>query len=197
VANDTEERIRALHEAGDDQGALALAVETYGAEVYGFLLSRLHDEEFASDAIGQAWEDLCRSIRAFAWRCSMRTWMYKLARSAAARLRRAPHNRRDANVPLSQISEEAERLRSRTREYLRSEVKDAFTALREELAPEDQALLILRVDRGLEWTEVAYVLSDDELSQEELGRASARLRQRFKTVKEQLRVRALELGLIE
>jgi RNA polymerase sigma-70 factor, ECF subfamily len=194
---DTEERIAQLHGDGDVEGALKLAVEAYGPEVYGFLVSRLRDEDMASDAFAQACEDLCAGVGAFKWRCSMRTWLYKLARSAAAREGRGPHRRAGRNIPLSQVSEVAEQARSRTREYLRTEVKDGFAALREELPAEDQSLLILRVDRGLDWLEVAEVLGDGEIEEEELKRAAARLRQRFKTVKARLRQRAVEVGLIE
>jgi RNA polymerase sigma-70 factor, ECF subfamily len=194
---ETEERISELHAAGSVESALSLAVEAYGPEVYGFLVSRMRDEDAARDAFAQACEDLCASMPSFGWRCSVRTWMYKLARSAASRQGRGPHKRRGANVPISQVSELAEQARSRTRDYLRTEVKDGFAALRAELPPEDQSLLILRVDRGLDWVEVAEVLSDGELEDDERQRSAARLRQRFKTVKERLRARAVEVGLIE
>lgn len=192
---DAEQRIKQLHDAGGVEPALKLAVEVYGAEVYGFLVSRLREEEAASEVFSQACEDLCASIGSFEWRCSMRTWFYKLARSAEARHARGLSKGR-RNVPLSQVSEMAEQVSSRTRDYLRTEVKDRFAALREELSPEDQTLLILRVDRGLEWSEVAEVLADGELIEEEMSRSTARLRQRFKTLKEHLRARAIEVGLI-
>lgn len=190
---DPEGRIRELHGAGSFEDVLTLAFEAYGAEVYGFLVSRLRDADTAHDAFGQTCEDLCRSITTFEWRCSLRTWIYKLARSAASRQLRG----QKVDVPLSEISDLAEQARSRTREYLRTEVKDRFAALREELSAEDQTLLILRVDRGLDWLEIAEVLSDGDLSADERGRASARLRQRFKTVKDRLRSRAVEVGLLE
>jgi RNA polymerase sigma-70 factor (ECF subfamily) len=193
---DTEARIRELHGGGSTDEAVTLAVETYGPEVFGFLMSRLRDDEAASEAFAQACTDLVASIPSFAWRCSMRTWIYKLARSAATKQTRGLRRKR-GDVPLSEVSEVAEKLSSRTREWLRTEVKDAFADLRAELAPEDQTLLILRVDRGLEWNEIAEVSSDEELADEERARASARLRQRFKSVKEELRKRAIEVGLID
>lgn len=187
-----EASIRELHASGHTHDAVTLAIETYGDEVYGFLASRLRDDDLAADAFAQACEDLYTSIVAFEWRCSMRTWIYKLAHSAAAREIRSAHRR----VPLSQVSDVADRVASRTREYLRTQVKDGFTALRDELAPEDQTLLILRVDRDLDWNEVAEVLSGRELGADDQKRAAARLRQRFKTIKDQLRQRAIAVGLI-
>lgn len=115
----------------------------------------------------------------------MRTWMYKLARSAAAKQVRGGGRK---GVPLSQVSEIAERLSSRTRDWMRTEVKDAFAELRAELAPED---------RALEWNEIAEVSTDAELDEDERTRAAARLRQRFKTIKEELRRRAIAVGLVD
>jgi RNA polymerase sigma-70 factor, ECF subfamily len=192
---ETEARIRELHDGGATDEAVTLVVETYGSEVFGFLVSRFRDDDTATEAFAQTCEDLVASMRSFGWRCSMRTWMYKLARSAATKQTRGLRKKR-GEVPLSQASEVAEKLSSRTRDWLRTEVKDAFSDLRAELAPEDQTLLILRVDRALEWNEIADVSSDEDLDDHARTREAARLRQRFKSVKEELRRRAIETGLI-
>ena len=196
MASDSEERIQELCRQGQTHEGLALAVEAYGAEVYGFIVSRLRDESAAGDVFAQTCEDLCTSIGDFGWRCSLRTWTYRLARSAISRYLRNPANVSGRRLPLSQVSEIADRIRTQTREYLRTEVKDQFAELCRELEPDDQMLLTLRVDRELEWAEVAQVLSDEELTGEDLAQASARLRQRFKTVKDHLRDRAVAIGLI-
>ena len=196
VSADTEAKVQELCRAGQATAGVSLAVEAYGPEVYGFVVSRLRDESVAGDVFAQTCEDLCASIGGFEWRCSLRTWMYRLARSATSRYLRSPHNVAHRRTPLSQVSEIADRVRTRTRDYLRTEVKDQFAALCQELDPDDQMLLTLRIDRELEWNEVAQVLSDGELADDELAQASARLRQRFKTVKERLKERALEIGLL-
>jgi len=196
LSADTEARVQELCNAGQPSAGLSLAVETYGPEVYGFVVARLRDESAAGDVFAQTCEDLCASIGGFGWRCSLRTWMYRLARSATSRYLRNPNNVANRRTPLSQVSEMADRVRTRTRDYLRTEVKDQFAELCQELDPDDQMLLTLRIDRELEWTEVAQVLNDGELTDDELTQASARLRQRFKTVKERLKERALEIGLI-
>ncbi len=196
MSEHVEQSVREAYEAGDLASALGKTVEAYGPEVLGFLVSRLRNTDAADDAFAHTCEALCTSIGSFAWQCSMRTWMYKLARSAASRHLRSPSNRANCNIPLSQVSEIADRLRSQTHEFLRSEVKDRFAELRQELEADDQALLILRVDRGLEWGEIAEVLSDAQLDDDEQKRVAARLRQRFQTVKKRLRQRAIEHGLI-
>lgn len=57
-------------------------------------------------------------------------------------------------MPLSaapDLADAAEAVRTRTAEYLRTEVKDRIAKLRDSLDPEDRTLLILRVDRKLGW----------------------------------------------
>jgi RNA polymerase sigma-70 factor (ECF subfamily) len=184
-----EREVRQRCQAGDLNGATALALKAYGPELYGFLCALERDEALAGDAFSQLGEDVWRGLASFKWDCSLRTWMYTLARNASHRLHR---NRAPAQVPLSQAPELAalaEEVRTRTRTFMRSEVKDRFAEIRATLAPEDQALLVLRVDRQLEWVDLARVLSGKE-GDEELKRESARLRKRFQLLKEKL----IELG---
>jgi RNA polymerase sigma-70 factor, ECF subfamily len=89
-------------------------------------------------------------------------------------------------------------VRSRTLMHLRTEVKDEFQKLREELDPDEQTLLVLRIDRGLGWTEIAEIMADPgELEDPKAReRSSARLRQRFQKLKQRLRDLAEARGLL-
>lgn len=197
MAEGTEAEVRALWDQGDFDGAATATIRGYGDEVFSFLIARMRAEDVASDVFAQACEDLWTSMSSFEWRCSMRSWIYRLARSASARHGRSPANRRDRRVALSQVSELADKVRSRTLMHLRSEVKDEFRKLREELDAEEQTLLILRVDRDLSWNEIATIMSEGEVDDDsELTRVSARLRQRFQKLKQRLRVLAQERGLL-
>jgi RNA polymerase sigma-70 factor (ECF subfamily) len=120
-----------------------------------------------------------------------------LARHAASRYRRAPHRRAERRAQLSEADGIAERVRTRTLQHLRTEVKDQFALIRDALEPEDRALLVLRVDRKLAWNDIARVLCEESLATgEDLARASARLRKRFELVKHEIRERAQRAGLI-
>jgi RNA polymerase sigma-70 factor, ECF subfamily len=66
-------------------------------------------------------------------------------------------------------------------------VKDRLRALRDELKPEDRELLVLRLDRELEWPEIALILGTD----------AATLRKRFERLKEKLRTMAQRAGLLQ
>jgi RNA polymerase sigma-70 factor (ECF subfamily) len=191
-----EERIASLLVAGDLRAAATASVEGYGSEVLGFLVTFLRDEDDACDAFAQACEDLWRGLDHFERRSSLRTWFYALARHAAARLRRAPERRPERRAPLSELTEVADRLRSRTLPHLRTDVKDRFAAIRNALEKDDRALLVLRVDRGMSWDQIARIYAEDDLSEAALARIGARLRKRFQLVKDEIRTRAREAGLL-
>jgi RNA polymerase sigma-70 factor (ECF subfamily) len=197
MAEDVEAQARACWDRGDHDGVVTAAVQTYGEEVFSFLIVRLRNEDDAADVFAQASETLLRTMPEFEWRCSLRTWFYRLARSAAARHERQPLHRKDRRVALSQVSEAVAQVRSRTMAHLRSDVKDGVRALRERLDAEEQQLLVLRVDRALDWNEIAEIMADDDLDDDAKRRASARLRQRFQTLKERLRALAIEEGLLD
>jgi RNA polymerase sigma-70 factor, ECF subfamily len=100
----------------------------------------------------------------------------------------------------SRIEEIAAAVRSETATHLRTETKSRIARLRESLSEQDRMLLTLRVDRQLEWNELARVLHDGgeaELEGEALRRASARLRKRFQDVKEKLAELARREGLLD
>ena len=90
----------------------------------------------------------------------------------------------------SQLDDVCARVRTRTEPRLRTEVKDGFRALRDVLEPDDRELLVLRVDRGLAWEDVARVMLA------ELRTECARLRKRYQLLKDDLRRRAREAGLV-
>jgi RNA polymerase sigma-70 factor, ECF subfamily len=193
--SERERRIRELVEAGDHNGAAALAVGELGDEVYGYVLSRSRDEDEAGDVFAQACTDLLTSLPTFQFRCSMRTWFYRLARTAGARYRAAAGNRTDRRVALSQISEAVDQVRTRTHLHMRSEIKDGFRKLREQLAPDEQQLLTLRIDRDLAWNDIAEIIDDID-DPGEISRAAARLRQEFQKLKDRMRDMAVAEGLI-
>jgi RNA polymerase sigma-70 factor (ECF subfamily) len=156
------------------------------------------DSQPASEVFSQTIEDFWRGLAAFDHRCTVRTWLYTLARHAAARYRRSPWNRERTGD--TQLEELVAATRSRTSPWQRTDVKDKWRELRDTLDPDDRALLVMRVDRGLEWLDVARVMLDGGTSapaDTELARETVRLRKRFQLLKQQLRSRAKAAGLLE
>jgi RNA polymerase sigma-70 factor (ECF subfamily) len=188
-----EAHLGALHGAGRTNEAAAALVRGYGPEVLGYLVRILKSHEAANDAFQWICADVVRGLPGFRGEASFRTWLYTIARRRALALKtQAPA----AEVPLSaapEVLRAAQEARSATAPYLRTEVKDAVRQLREQLTEEEQSLLVLRVDRGLDWHELARIWADD--GDADLAREAARLRKRFQRTKAKLRRLADEAGL--
>jgi len=196
-----ERAIRAAAEAGQWREAATATLTAYGEEILGYLVALTRDQVRADEAFSIFLENLWRGLPRFGWRSSMRTWAYVLARHAAHRQGRSPYHKRAQ--PLDpEIEALAAPLRTQTASYLQTEQRDRLAAIRAELAPDDQTLLILRVGRGLAWRDIAQVLagggdgdgedSPDEaapLPAPEVTRRAAALRKRFERLKSDLKAR--------
>jgi RNA polymerase sigma-70 factor, ECF subfamily len=196
MAEMTEDAIRSAHARGDLREAVRLGLELYEVEVYSFLCARLRSEADAHEVFAQLTEDIWRGIASFAWRASFRTWLYTLARHATIKFEKARSKHASRHERLSQVSEVQAVDRSRTRPYQRTDVKDRFAALRETLDPEEQSLLVLRIDRGLSWDDVARIMHDgDDDDDAAIERHATNLRQRFRQLKRRLEEWARTEGL--
>ncbi len=186
-----EARIREA--AGDARWneAATAAISGYGVELLGYLVAMLRNEADASEAFAILAEDLWRGLPKFRWECTFRTWAYGLARHAMGRIHRDPHRRRATPIEDAPFSALVEQVRSRTATFLRTETKDKIAELRAQLQPDDQSLLILRLNRGLPWRDIARVLAVDgaELTPAALDKHAAALRKRFERLKAELKER--------
>jgi RNA polymerase sigma-70 factor (ECF subfamily) len=180
-----EARIAERLDASDTSGAATAALRGYGPQIYGYLRAVLREPDLADEAFSVFSEDLWKGISAFRRAATFCTWAYKLAWHAAARTAREPARKRHRPLATTEAAKIAVEVRTATAPHLRTEVKDAVRDLREQLTPEEQTLLVLRVDRDLSWREVADVLDTDE----------AALRKRFERVKERLKKLARERGI--
>ncbi len=195
-----EREVHSLCEQGDLDEAATRALRGYGPEIYSLLLALHRDEDQAAEAFSAFSEHLWKGLGGFSWQCTLRTWAYTVARHASYRqLRGLRHQRQHVAASRSSVAAKlVQEVRTATRSYLQTEVKDRFAAIRASLPPEDQMILVLRVDRGLEWTELARVLHGSEsaeLDEAAVARESARLRKRFQLLKQRLLARAKELGI--
>lgn len=199
VATYDEQEIRQACERGDFATATTMVIEGLGPKILGVLADQLRSASDAAEAFSLFAENLWRGLPDFQWRCTLRAWAYRIARHAGLRWATAGARRPERNLSLERagVFEIAERVRSSTLDHLRSEVKSAVRRLREELAEDDQMLLILRIDREMEWREVAAALADEDLANDALERETARLRQRFQFLTGKLRELARERGLID
>jgi DNA-directed RNA polymerase specialized sigma24 family protein len=193
-----EAQVQAALAAHDVRLAATRALEWFGPDVLRFLSARLGDRARAEVAYLQFGEDLWVGLPAFRWDMSLRAWMFVLARAVAIRVtRKRP---RDCVLPggFAGYPQLRAHVRTTTARYLRTEVKDRMRAIRQQLDEYDQTLLILRIDRKLDWGELAVVMNEvsSEAGPHDLEGASARLQKCFQTAKKRLRTLAEAEGLL-
>jgi len=198
-----ESEVRAHCDARAWDAACTAILRGYGPEVFGFLVAVHHNEAAANDAFSDLAEAIWRSLPNFAWQSSVRTWTYAIARNVS-RTRKRDAARLDRRAPRagdSALEGVAAKVRTETLAILRTETKTRLQALRDALPEGDRMLLVLRIDRGLSWNDLARVLhegeEDAELDDEALTREAARLRKRFQLVKDKLREMAKKEGLLD
>jgi RNA polymerase sigma-70 factor (ECF subfamily) len=191
-----ESEVRALCERGDYAAGATAALRGYGPEIYGFLVAVRRDETSADEAFSDFAEGLWRALPSFAWSSTLRTWAYAIARNVTRAARRAAARQDRRHAGPSALDHVAHVVRTETRTLLKTQKRSRLEALRDALPPDDRALLVLRVDRGLAWNELAAVLAEGELDAADVAREAARLRKRFQLVKERLRELARREGLV-
>lgn len=192
-----ETELRAHAEAGRWPEAATLLVRGHGPELFRFLFVALgEDEGEAADVFSDLTYAIWRGLPSFAWESSARTWAYAIARKLVLVRRRNAARSRKRTAEGADLEAIAENVRSQTASFLRTETKSRIEALRAALPEEDKLLLLLRVDRKLEWADIARIFAEgtDEAS---LVKESARLRKRYQVVKDRLRELARREGLIE
>jgi RNA polymerase sigma-70 factor (ECF subfamily) len=189
---DLEGRISELLGAGDLHGAATEALRGLGPAIIRYLRSLLRDEADAGEAFSQFAENLWRGLPAFRGEASFRTWAYRLAWNAALDVRDGPWRRRGRRFRTGEASALANDIRTKSAVVVERQ-RQALEQLRSALSVEDQSLLVLRVDHGLSWTEIAQVKTAEGARPVE----AAALMKRFERLKEKLARLAREQGLLE
>jgi len=185
AGKELDAKVRALLSAGERDRAATMLLDALGPGVLGYLLAILPDED-GFDAFSLFEEDVWRGLEGFRWESSLRGWAYRLAGHAASRTARSAYRRRRRPLPSSFASRVAA---SGSAASGLGGRRDLLARIRETLPAEDRALLVLRVDRELEWDEVA-----EALAREGTPVAVPALRKRFERLVRRLRerVEALE-----
>lgn len=183
-----ESDIREAWDAGHLDRAATLILERYGQELLGFLHAMARPPLDPDELFSETCERLWKKLPEFRWQSSIRTWAYVIARNllrSGFRAKLGPKGRIDP-LPSSEFSDLIAKARSSTPPHIRTRAKDRLHEIRQKLDPDDQTLLILRVDRGMAWKDIAEVIVDENDDRSASQRAAA-LRKRFARLKERLR----------
>ncbi|MFT3916900.1 MAG: sigma-70 family RNA polymerase sigma factor [Anaeromyxobacteraceae bacterium] len=176
--------------SGDEAGAAELALRDHGPAVLRYLLGLLRDPDDADDAFSMFAEQVWRRIGTFRGPGGFEVWLFRIAFREAMRLRDEAWRRRKRALPSTDAHRIAAEVR-RTASVSRERRLDALEQLRAALSLEDQHLLVLRVDHGLSFGEIAGTLGEGEAPLEE-----ATVRKRYERAKARLARAARAAGLL-
>jgi RNA polymerase sigma-70 factor (ECF subfamily) len=191
----SEERITQALAAGNLDAVAVATLRAYGSEILGFLLAELRSDQLAEEVFSTFAEDLWRSLPGLTLRTTMRAYAYALARNARHRFLDRDLRKQRRAIPLSQANELSnivQAARTLTPTHQHTAAQQRLADLRDRLSVDERALLTLRLDRKLEWREIAEVMEPEE----DPARAAARLRKRFQLTKEKLMRWARDEGFL-
>ncbi len=185
-----EERIAASLDAGRLAEAATEGLRAYGAEIGGYLAAILRNGTAAADVFSDVCENIWKGIGQFKHESSFRTWAYAIAWNAAKMYRRDAFRRRVRRLQTDEYSQLADRLARSTLLHADPLAADRLARLRATLTPFEQSLLILRIDKGLPWREIAQILEEPPTPVD-----PATLRKQYERLKQRLLDQAAREGL--
>lgn len=187
VAAKDESEGLALWRANAFDDAASWVLHAYGPEIAGYLLAFEKDADTAEDIFAECCTAIWQGLPRFRGECTLRTYVYAVARRQWASAQRARQRRREDRLD-DRRAQVADHLRTTTAEYLKTENKERLAQLRDALADDERALLTLRLDRKLDWLAIARVIDHTTAPTEDtLMRSAATLRKRFERLKERFR----------
>jgi len=186
-----ESRVQSLLQDGDPGGAAGAVIDALGPAILRYLRSMLREEDDAGDAFSQWAENVWHGLPSFRFGASLKTWSYRLAWNSAQNLRNEAWRRHGQRLATGQASVLAASLRTRSALVVEQQ-RQALEELRAALDEEERCLLVLRLDQGLTWEEVAAVLAEAGAPV-----AAATLMKRFERIKTKLGRLARDRGLLD
>jgi DNA-directed RNA polymerase specialized sigma24 family protein len=180
---DVDAQVRDLLDRGQASTAASVLLDKLGADVFGFLVGVLGDTRRARAAYAGLVARVTAELPAFRGKCSSRVWLYSLAR-------RELDDRRTR-------AKRAEPTRSGdTGVWRQAGMLAVIGAVRRALSEEERELLILRVDRLLDWQSLAITQLGEAAARAAIAREANTLRRRLDTLLERIEsLTALHLRL--
>jgi RNA polymerase sigma-70 factor, ECF subfamily len=186
-----DERVRDLLSAGQVSAAAGEVMRELGPSVSRYLRSIVREEADADEAFSSFAEALLRGLARFRGESAVKTWVFRLALHEAFDVRATPWRRRARRLATAEASALVDEIRGSTAPRLERQ-RLAVDRLRQQLGPEEQALLVMRVDQELSWAEIADILAG---SGEDVSLAA--LSKRYERIRKRLEELARRGGLLE
>jgi RNA polymerase sigma factor (sigma-70 family) len=142
------------------------------------LRSLMRDDDLTNEAFSRLCEKVWRTLPDFRGESSFATWRTDWPGTRRGEVKRGLARRRERRFESGELSQVEAQVRETTAAYLRTETKDRWAKLREDLDAEERSLLLLRIERRLPWKDIAAVMAD-----EPTGATEAALRKRFERMR--------------
>lgn len=153
---DEDGLIRAA-QAGD-RPAFASLVEAYWGRLYRWLYHLARDRHLAEDLAQEAFLKAYSHLHRFRPGTNFRAWLFRIAHNAFANLHRSPGRNRRTALP----DDLPGRDRGPLEQALSREALDGLAGAVERLPTDFRAALLLRVEEGLSFRQIAGVLDTTE-----------------------------------
>jgi RNA polymerase sigma-70 factor (ECF subfamily) len=185
-----ENEVGACLREGDIEGAAARVIQGCGPCIRGYLRVCLGEDRLVRDAFSAFSEAVWQRIRRYRGEPRLMIWAHRLAYVAAKERRETSRLRKPAGT---RKSRPASRNFSRTRAATLEPIGAAEDAelMRRELTLEEQTLLTLRIDRQLDWEDIAWVLG-----QRGGAEGGTQMARRYERLVARLHAAAIARGLI-
>jgi DNA-directed RNA polymerase specialized sigma24 family protein len=184
-----EAAVRARVLEGDTLSAAALAMAVLGPEIFGFLIGVLGDTDDAKTVYADVAQRVATEIDGFESRVPFRIWLYALARREL-RDRRARRRAADRITEPDSETTDISHARPNPRRAR------ALSKLRRRMTQEERELLILRVDRRLDWRALAQTALGEGASGGELAQEAKRTKALLATIFARIESEAVQERLL-
>lgn len=189
-----EALVREQLEAGQLGDAIETTLQTYGEEILGYIAVQSNKLGQTEDVFQQFSIAVWQSLERFEWKSTLRTWLYAIARRTIARAFRDNPGRRERRLMTDEQRALNDNLtRTITARWQRTASKHWLREILAEFDPDDQQMLVLRLQQKMSWREIAQVLADEDLEPADITRRAAALRKRYERTKTRLMERREEL----
>jgi RNA polymerase sigma-70 factor (ECF subfamily) len=142
--------------AGGDQEAFERLVKRYQNPLYNFIYRHLGDRALAEDITQETFLQIYRSASRFEPRARVSTWIFKIAFNLSLNESERRTRRQLRETPMTDEHQYADG--NSTTAVARYELEQQITGLLGRLPDRQRAALLLRVNEGLSYREIAEVL---------------------------------------
>jgi RNA polymerase sigma-70 factor (ECF subfamily) len=147
----------------NDESAMTQLIEMYQDKLFALVSSKIYEKQDVEDVLQDIFIEIIKSLKRFKYKCSLTTWVYKIAHNIISKYIRDTKNIKDKTISIESYNEE---------EYLeipdisfnpergleKEEIKEIIKEAVKSLPYEYKSALCLRIFDNLSYKEIADIL---------------------------------------